>query len=94
MIILFDRAYIQFWCWIGDRFTTDRLVGEYLWLWLTVFVSILVYIPLFLWSKGFLIIAPDDWRKVKLRWRRPRDANGNIMHVIVVQDKLALSMLA
>jgi hypothetical protein len=60
---------LQFWCWIGSDYTPQRITGEYLWLWVTLFFSLLSYIPLYLCSRG--IIAADDtiWWKVHM----PRD---------------------
>lgn len=46
-----------------------RIAGDYAWLWLTLFVSIVVYLLLFLWSMR--LIVPDDehcW-KLKLQVR-------------------------
>jgi len=34
----------------------DKLAGEYVWLWAALLVSFLVYIPLFLWSMGYIEI--------------------------------------
>ncbi|KAG8766463.1 hypothetical protein FRC12_006871 [Ceratobasidium sp. 428] len=33
------------WCWINGRFKTERVLGEYLWLWLAGAGSILLYVP-------------------------------------------------
>jgi hypothetical protein len=38
----------QYWCWIGQRFSWQRMAGEYVWFWLTLFVSIALYFPLYL----------------------------------------------
>jgi hypothetical protein len=36
---------LQYWCWINpdDGFLAERITGEYLWLWITLFVSCLLY---------------------------------------------------
>lgn len=38
----------QFWCWIGNgsRYNAERLTGEYVWMWIALSVSLLMYIPL------------------------------------------------
>jgi hypothetical protein len=54
----------RYWCWLGEHYFGERLAGEYLWLWITLFVSTLLYIPLFLWYLGK--IGEDD-----KRWYKP-----------------------
>lgn len=63
------RLTSQYWCWISSDFPVVRIAGDYAWLWLTLIVSILVYLLLFLWSMR--LIVPDDehcW-KLKLQIR-------------------------
>jgi hypothetical protein len=45
-----------YWCWIGNRYQGERLGGEYIWLWVTLFFSFALYPPLFLLH--FNIIHP------------------------------------
>ncbi|KAK0213163.1 hypothetical protein DFS33DRAFT_101077 [Desarmillaria ectypa] len=52
-----------YWCWIGEDHTALRIVGEYVWFWLTLGVSFLVYIPLFLWSRGNIAFDDMSWWK-------------------------------
>jgi len=47
-----------FWCWIGDGFRPERISGEYAWLWVALFGSFLLYIPLFLMH--FEIVKPGN----------------------------------
>jgi hypothetical protein len=54
---------MQYWCWIGDRYTAERIFGQYLWLWLTLLVSIMSYIPLFFWARGYITVDPQRWWK-------------------------------
>ena len=58
-----------FWCWVGARFSKERIAGEYFWLWLTLFVSIFVYVPLFLWGRGYMTVDKTFWWRIRLRWR-------------------------
>jgi len=37
-----------YWCWIGQNYNKERIAGEYVWFWLTLFISIILYLPLFL----------------------------------------------
>ncbi|KAI0047429.1 hypothetical protein FA95DRAFT_1228378 [Auriscalpium vulgare] len=48
-----------YWSWIGRQHKIDQILGEYLWLWVTLFTSVLAYVPLFLWSRGNL--SRDGW---------------------------------
>ncbi|KIJ99521.1 hypothetical protein K443DRAFT_102086 [Laccaria amethystina LaAM-08-1] len=60
----FERP-TPYWCWIGEPFFMWRLFGEYLWLWITLLVSIVAYFRLFLWSRGN-IIFDDVFRRNSL----------------------------
>ena len=87
-------CFMQYWCWIGKDYRIHSITGQYLWLWLAVLVSIVVYIPLFLWSKGFITIPDNNWRSVKFSLKRIRDEQGRLVHVLATHDKLAVGMLA
>jgi hypothetical protein len=50
-----------YWCWIGPRYGNERIGGEYLWLWVTLVSSIVLYVPLFFWSQGNLSVDPERW---------------------------------
>ncbi|KAI0348397.1 hypothetical protein BDW22DRAFT_1350595 [Trametopsis cervina] len=36
----------QFWCWITEQYPVQRIVLEYLWLWITCFLNFLLYVPI------------------------------------------------
>jgi len=55
-----------YWCWIGPHYNAERLAGEYLWLWIALFASVIMYIPLYFWTKGRLSIDPVKWYKFRL----------------------------
>ncbi|EIN11602.1 hypothetical protein PUNSTDRAFT_61801 [Punctularia strigosozonata HHB-11173 SS5] len=62
-----------FWCWIGGegkQYIVDKLMGEYLWMWLTLFISVLVYVPLFLLSRGYISVHPIQWWKLSMHRRK------------------------
>jgi len=61
-----------FWCWISPHFAGERLGGEYLFLWLTLFISILLYIPLYYWSEGRLSVDENRWYKFHMHAPRHR----------------------
>jgi len=52
-----------YWCWISPRYPGQRLAGEYLFLWLALFTSVLLYIPLYFWTEGRLSVDEKKWYK-------------------------------
>lgn len=66
-----DSTYYEtptpYWCWIGDghRFNAERIAGEYIWLWITLFGSILAYIPLFFWARGNITVSLEHWWHIR-----------------------------
>ncbi|KAJ7282868.1 hypothetical protein C8J57DRAFT_53677 [Mycena rebaudengoi] len=50
-----------YWCWIGENYLGLRIAGEYVWFWITLFVSILAYIPLFFWARGNITVSETSW---------------------------------
>jgi len=66
-----------YWCWIGDRYGTERIVGEYMWLWISLFSSFLVYVPLYFWSTGNLSVDIHKWWKFRIhRQVHVQDCDG------------------
>ena len=63
-----DHELLRAGCWVSARFTSERLVGEYIWLWLAAFISLLIYIPLFLCLRGIIWVNEGEW-KVQFRSR-------------------------
>ena len=61
----------QFWCWLSARFNKERIAGEYFWLWLALFGSILLYLPLFCWYLGIITPDPSRWYKPSPRKLAP-----------------------
>lgn len=49
---------MPYWCWLGKDFLKEGIAGEYVWVWLTIFVSIASYLPLFLLHWGVIIPGP------------------------------------
>jgi len=58
-----------YWCWIGKYYTVQKLFTEYLWMWCALFISCLLYIPLFLWSQGYLSPDNEVWWKFRFHTR-------------------------
>ncbi|KAI0066270.1 hypothetical protein BV25DRAFT_1879414 [Artomyces pyxidatus] len=76
-----------YWCWIGHQYEGERLAGEYLWFWVTLFFSLLAYVPLYFWSRGNLSVDQNTWWRFHIHRRAAvQDFDG--------QGWRALSMLA
>jgi hypothetical protein len=50
-----------YWCWIGQHYLGLRLAGEYVWFWLTLIVSAVAYLALFLWARGNITLSETRW---------------------------------
>jgi len=50
-----------YWCWIGEDFLIHRLWAGYIWLWVALFVSVLLYVPLFFWGRGNITVGDKFW---------------------------------
>ncbi|KAH9014334.1 hypothetical protein EDB85DRAFT_2157473 [Lactarius pseudohatsudake] len=55
-----------FWCWIGPKYNGERLAGEYIWMWIALFASVVMYVPVHFWMKGHLSVDGDKWYKFRL----------------------------
>ncbi|KAI9442147.1 hypothetical protein H4582DRAFT_1926706 [Lactarius indigo] len=74
-----------YWCWIGPEYGAERLAGEYIWLWIALFVSVIMYIPLYFWTKGRLSVDSEKWYKFRLKesddgYTRRRSALGMLSY--------------
>ncbi|KAF8674985.1 hypothetical protein RHS04_06957 [Rhizoctonia solani] len=72
-----DRYFTPgpFWCWINPKYSTERLVGEYLWLWVAGFGNLLVYIPLFLLLRGNIVLGSEGIKSHRWHWTPPSVSN-------------------
>ncbi|QRV89717.1 G protein coupled glucose receptor regulating Gpa2 protein [Ceratobasidium sp. AG-Ba] len=61
-----------FWCWIGQGYMIERIVFEYLWLWSTALISIVLYGILFLRLRGFISVDPRRWTRIRFHFRRAK----------------------
>jgi hypothetical protein len=78
-MLLFNNVHVlsnvnilfgKYWCWLGKDFSREGIAGEYFWIWLTSFVSIASYIPLFLLHWGVITPGPS--------WYAPSTDGGQI----------------
>jgi len=77
-----ERFYatpIPYWCWIGKDFFSLRVVGEYIWFWLTLTTSIALYIPLLLLHWG--VIKPGT------SWYSPNGDNRSMNLPVAVHPE-------
>jgi hypothetical protein len=56
-----------YWCWLSPQYPGERLAGEYVWLWLALFTSVILYIPLYFWTEGRLSVDEEKWYKFHTR---------------------------
>ncbi|KAF8502204.1 hypothetical protein F5888DRAFT_1608195 [Russula emetica] len=61
-----------YWCWIGPHFTGERFGGETAWMWTALLVSVILYIPLHFWAKGFWSVDEE----YKFHWWNPDERVG------------------
>jgi len=54
-----------YWCWIGPEYKLERLAGEYVWIWITLFASVIMYTPVYFWTQGRWSIDPEKWYKFR-----------------------------
>jgi len=59
-------APIPYWCWVGPNYSRERLAGEYIWIWIALFASVVMYIPVHLWTKGLFSVEDEKWYKLCL----------------------------
>ncbi|KAF8529611.1 hypothetical protein BU17DRAFT_36495 [Hysterangium stoloniferum] len=55
-----DSRYITptpYWCWLSPKHIGAQVGGEYFWMWLSAFVSLALYIPLYLQLAGYINVT-------------------------------------
>ena len=67
----------------------ERIAGEYIWLWISLFTSVIMYIPLYLWAEGRLSVDKQKWYKFYLNnsddridYTERRAAMGMLLYAI------------
>ncbi|KAH9083444.1 hypothetical protein EDB83DRAFT_2511764 [Lactarius deliciosus] len=79
-----------YWCWISPEYKLERLAGEYVWMWIALFASVIMYLPLYFWTKGRLSVDPEKWYKFRLG---KSDAFLSQSPLIVLSYPLAYSLM-
>ncbi|KAJ7497678.1 hypothetical protein FB451DRAFT_1018379, partial [Mycena latifolia] len=85
---LYD-APTPYWCWIGEGFLGLRIAGEYVWFWITLAVSAVAYLLLFLWARGNITVSESSWWRCTLHRHRTAGAGAD-----AVRRRNALAMIA
>ena len=57
----FYDSFLQFWCSFPKDAWAQKIMGEYLWMLLAIVISPVLYVPLFLWGRGYIRrpVEPD-----------------------------------
>ncbi|KIJ42229.1 hypothetical protein M422DRAFT_254636 [Sphaerobolus stellatus SS14] len=55
-------------CWVGSRYTAQRIAGAYFWLWFTAAISIIIYPVMFLCLRGSITNEEKRWWRVHFRF--------------------------
>ncbi|KZT22233.1 hypothetical protein NEOLEDRAFT_1138387 [Neolentinus lepideus HHB14362 ss-1] len=63
-----------FWCWLGGKYLKQKIGGEYIWIWLALLASIILYPPLFFLVRGNISVDPNNWYRPS--FHRSRDNNA------------------
>ena len=64
--LIADTTRGQYWCWISPKYSGIRLGGEYIWLWIALFASAILYIPLYFWTEGRLSVDEERWYRFRM----------------------------
>ncbi|KDQ14687.1 hypothetical protein BOTBODRAFT_338488 [Botryobasidium botryosum FD-172 SS1] len=59
-----------YWCWIRDSYAL-RIPGEYLWIWITVITSAILYTLVYLKLNGFIFKSDGSWHIITISRRKP-----------------------
>ncbi|KZV92211.1 hypothetical protein EXIGLDRAFT_718599 [Exidia glandulosa HHB12029] len=62
---------VPYWCWVANGYPEERISAEYIWLWLSVFGAVVLYVPLWLVVRGNVEVSP--WR---FTWCPSRSTHG------------------
>jgi len=52
-----------------------RILGEYMWFWLTLGFSLFVYVPLYFWMRGNIVFDETSWWKLHFQHADRSDRN-------------------
>ncbi|KAB5596250.1 hypothetical protein CTheo_235 [Ceratobasidium theobromae] len=58
------------WCWIRPKYRLESLFGQYIPLWVCGFGNVLIYIPLYLFSRGNLDLEGGGDGRIRWKWYR------------------------
>ncbi|TFK53707.1 hypothetical protein OE88DRAFT_1655967 [Heliocybe sulcata] len=67
-----------FWCWLGGRYMPEKIAGEYIWIWLALVASVILYPPLFFLVRGNISFEPESRFRFSFHRRRHTTATKGI----------------
>lgn len=81
-----------YWCWIRSTYPVQQIVLDYVFMWATAFMNIILYIPLALVIKGKLSV---EGRRLRFRWKDSDKAEirNSIIQAGRGADAIAMQML-
>lgn len=71
-----------YWCWFAERYQYGRIPGSFLWYWLSMASSVLLYVPVYLRIRGNLHVEGAGWRLTTLRRPQLQRIDGRFNPVL------------
>jgi hypothetical protein len=84
------NTFYQLWCFISSHYPGERLAATWVFMWLALFSSISVYIPLYFWKEGRLSVDEKKWYKFKFHSHEPHNFRQGVEYA---QRRAAWGML-
>jgi hypothetical protein len=81
----------QYWCWIGPRWLVLRIMGEYIWLWLALVASFVLYFMLALWWRS--AVPQENMDGPKARSKENRLAYDMLAYVMLCWSVIQVHIL-
>jgi hypothetical protein len=74
--------FCQYWCWIGKDYFVERIFGVYFWMWASLLISMIFYVPLSLWVRGNITLGDRFWNFRIHKRQRVEDPRGLRRHAL------------
>ncbi|KAI9445897.1 hypothetical protein H4582DRAFT_1868838 [Lactarius indigo] len=78
-----------YWCSIGPKYNKEHLASKYIWMWITLFASVVLYVPVYFWMKGHFSVDGEKWYKFRLvkskvEYSKRRATLGILLYVLAI----------
>ncbi|CAL1695298.1 unnamed protein product [Somion occarium] len=80
----------QYWCWITSAYPVQRIALEYVWMWISSLLNIVLYVPIALVLKGVIAVSGG---RLRVLHRRERRRLSEVLHTKEATDHVAIKML-